>query len=106
MSDQYHKLVLECTSNAFIEDIVCDLRIDSTQRVIKKYDFSLRVDSASKAYPRLLSTRDIDASLADRRVLSIFKVLDIVIQAGSFQSCLKSSLIILLSKENIFFDGS
>lgn len=75
--DEHNELVLEEAFDAFIENVVGDLRVNCAQRVVQQIDVGLRVDCSGQADSGLLSSGNVDASLADDGVGAFAKVFDV-----------------------------
>ena len=52
-------------SNDVVEDVLADVRVDGTQRVVEHVDIGVGEDGARQADALLLSARQVDALLAD-----------------------------------------
>ena len=106
MGYKYHQFILKSFLYAVFENIICNLRIDSTQWVIKKVNVSFRIHGPSQTYSCFLSSGYIDSSFANNCIGTLCEFFDIVNQARIFESFCKQLLIPLFPEKDIVLDGS
>ena len=105
MSHEHNALIFEDAFDALVEDVTCNLRVDSRKRVIQKVDVGLRVDGSSQTNPSLLASRYVDASLADDGVWPSVEVLDVFGELTGLKSRFEQVFFEFLAHENVVLDG-
>lgn len=106
MSNKNYELVLQSTLNAVFKNVAGDLRVNCAQRIVKQIDVSLRVNSSGQTDPRLLSTRNIDASFSDYCFLPFLKLLDIMFKLGRLECFVEELFVVDFSEEDVVFDAA
>ena len=71
VSHQQHCLLSQVPSHTIREDLLSDVRIHCTQRVIQEIDIGLAVTCSGEGDPGFLSSRDVNSSLSYLGVESI-----------------------------------
>jgi len=106
MGHKNDKFVFKCLLNALFENCSGYFRINCTQRIIKKIDICIWINSSGQRHPCFLSTRDVYSSFTYHGFFFSFESVDISDKLTGFKSFLESLFIILKTKADIIFYGS
>ena len=105
MRDQHNALVLQCSTDCLFENVVCDFRVYSAERVVQEVDVSVLVNSSREADPGLLATRDVDSSISDYGLLPICQLLHVRIETARLNRPIKALFIVNETESDILLNG-
>ena len=84
MGHKHCNFVAQVFCYTLVKDRTCNFWVDSTQRVIKQENISIRIDCSCQTDPSLLATRDIHATLSNHRLITLCKLVHVLDKLAHF----------------------
>lgn len=89
-----------------VEDVLADVRIDRTQRIVEHVDVGLGVEGARQTDALLLPARQVDTALSDLGLFARRPYSQVLLERTRVQNPLVELLVELGIEQNVVFYGS
>lgn len=106
MGNEKDRLVLEVAANALFENVLRDGRVDGRERVVKKVNVSITVESSGQVNSGSLTAAQTDTSVTDNRLVAKGKELEVLLEGTNVKDGLVAVSFKGAAKEDVLADGS
>lgn len=104
MSHKHCDFVAQVFCDTLIKDCTCNFWVDSTKRIVKQEDVSIRIDCSCQTNTSLLAARDIHTTLSNHCLITFGKLVHVLDKLTHLQGNLESLSVVIETEADVVSD--